>query len=865
MKTLIAILSLIITAAAHAAPPANDSIAKAAKFTGSYTRFENQNLSQATASPGDPLLAGVSAGKTLWYSVPTPRDSSTLILTVESVSGEGTMTVFSVFDGENVAGSLRGGFGKTFTAGATETLNIGVSSAANLMVMLSGEGTFHLTYRLGFANDFPITATTLSGDKGTVSGFTQYATVSADEPVVPDGEPAMRNTVWYKWTPSFTGTAWVDTNFSFINNSGDVLFGQNTPLHNTVLAVFSGASATSLSHFASDEDSGYGPNSRVGFQAQAGETYYIAVGTVPGQTPGYFHLQYYPGGTGGEIYLFGFDAIKGSILEDETTFPIYVRRRYADPAMSAGCNMADLAASTASPGQDFDSFSPNFTFPAGATNASWEQNTSITLHNDAALEAQSEKVVFTLRIPSNATLGSGGELVGNLLIYDDEFLAGQPGGLYFPQKNIRVREGAGQQFLAVLRDGSGGNAQSFFTTAQSGTATEGVDFGNFAGGILVGSSHGNVSFNIGDDFTFEGDETFTASVAGVGEFTVTIEDDDPYVPEPGTLSTVLCYGSGARHAQLIATVAQSGAVTGKVMLLGQSVSFSGRLDLRGEMTALIAPKGRPSLVLSLSARDADGGFRVELLDSAVTFSPRSIENARVQRYKPKTNPCPFAGAFTLAGGDFSTVKTACAAAIAVTPGGMARVTGRAFDGTPFAFAGLVDGNGELCAVAPSFAGKGQLAFSGPLPALVGQVTDIFVSFNRPARAGDLTKLEVTTSTVHSTVARYTPPGKDQYALDAWLGSAGKATLANGPLMGTTILKNLTITPTNAILAAPDAELLKLKLLPKTGIFVGSFIPPGAAKPLPIFGALTDLPALLGTGTGFFFDGKNGGTITLGKP
>ena len=93
---------------------------------------------------------------------------------------------------------------------------------------------------------------------------------------------------------------------------------------------------------------------------------------------------------------------------------------------------------------------------------------------------------------------------------------------------------------------------------------------------------------------------------------------------------------------------------------------------------------------------------------------------------------------------------------------------------------------------------------------------------------------------------------------------GKATLTGGPLMNM-LTKALTISDKNIVAAPVDAEKLTLKLAPATGTFTGSFLPPGALKPLPIFGALIDLPTTNGYGQGFFFNGLKGGKIIIGQP
>jgi hypothetical protein len=77
-------------------------------------------------------------------------------------------------------------------------------------LMLAGTGRYEVTCRLNAGYDFPTSAKELfPAGFGTDKSFNDYASVSADEPTL---AVPVANTIWFKWTPSFTGGAILDTN-----------------------------------------------------------------------------------------------------------------------------------------------------------------------------------------------------------------------------------------------------------------------------------------------------------------------------------------------------------------------------------------------------------------------------------------------------------------------------------------------------------------------------------------------------------------------------------------------------------------------------------------------------------------------------
>ena len=95
---------------------------------------------------------------------------------------------------------------------------------------------------------------------GPISDSNDLASVEKGAPL-PDGVPG-GNSIWFKWTPAFTGTVTLTTQGSDFD---------------TVMAVYTGTALSNLKAVAADDDSGGYLTSLVTFNVTAGTTYAIAV------------------------------------------------------------------------------------------------------------------------------------------------------------------------------------------------------------------------------------------------------------------------------------------------------------------------------------------------------------------------------------------------------------------------------------------------------------------------------------------------------------------------------------------------------------------------------------------------------------
>ena len=208
----------------------------------------------ATAEPGEPTHASPSAtASSVWYRWTAPQTGSAVFTVSGSIN-----PAQAAYTGTTLANLVpvarTPGTRLTFDAVAGTTYSIVVGSSD------SSRGNFTLTWWT-IPNDHFANAQTISGSSGTVTGRNDGATTESAEPTAPY---RVVNSVWYRWTPTQSGT---------------VLFEVPTT-HDSV--VFTGSSLSSLlgvSPLAAQTVlSGSTYTNRRIFNVEAGTTYFIAVG-----------------------------------------------------------------------------------------------------------------------------------------------------------------------------------------------------------------------------------------------------------------------------------------------------------------------------------------------------------------------------------------------------------------------------------------------------------------------------------------------------------------------------------------------------------------------------------------------------------
>jgi len=260
----------------------NDDFADAHRFEGDYGTWVGSNIG-ATREPDEDTFSIPGTGnKSLWCAF---RTSHAGLVSID-VTGEILGYEAVVFEG-SVKGQMKlvyysdrlGDFRRAirFNAKANTEYRIVVDTYAVT------RHRFRVDYSLSPINDFFADATALSGDFFATTGSNRGATREVFEFYRPHAGTGQGKSVWWKWTAPEDGDF-------IINTSGSAF--------DTVLAVYTGASANGLTEVASNEDrSPLDWTSQVTIPAVAGTTYHIAVDSFRDDSAGEIKLNGFRSGT----------------------------------------------------------------------------------------------------------------------------------------------------------------------------------------------------------------------------------------------------------------------------------------------------------------------------------------------------------------------------------------------------------------------------------------------------------------------------------------------------------------------------------------------------------------------------------------
>jgi hypothetical protein len=212
----------------------------------------NVNASDNTFSDGVHITWTAPAGATayeVWRNTTNKTNTAAKISTTDVVTT-------SYIDTTAVAAKTYYYWVKAKNTGGTSGF-----SASNTGVRATGTVTS--------GNDLFANATPISGPSVTVTGSNAGMTKEPGEPSITGN--AGGKSVWYAWTAPSAGTVTVDTSGSSFD---------------TLLAVYTGASVSSLTTIAANDDSPAGgtTTSKLSFTAVAGTTYYITIDGYGGAT-----------------------------------------------------------------------------------------------------------------------------------------------------------------------------------------------------------------------------------------------------------------------------------------------------------------------------------------------------------------------------------------------------------------------------------------------------------------------------------------------------------------------------------------------------------------------------------------------------
>ena len=254
--------------------PANDKFTNAIVLGGTSANSAGSNVG-ATTELGEPRIGGIVGGASVWWSWTAPTAGRFLLTT----KGSGIDTLLGVYTGPAVYALTMVATNDNDPAGGlTSAVIFNAVSNRNYRFVVDGKAgavgsiALNLSQLTIPANDAFTNRIVLTGAAPTTSVNTYGATAETGEPAHA-GIPATHS-AWFSWTAPAN-------NLTTISTSGSDF--------DTVLAVYSGTSLTTITNVARNDDYLGHPTSQVTFNAIAGKTYLIAVDGA--------------GGTAGQVQL----------------------------------------------------------------------------------------------------------------------------------------------------------------------------------------------------------------------------------------------------------------------------------------------------------------------------------------------------------------------------------------------------------------------------------------------------------------------------------------------------------------------------------------------------------------------------------
>jgi PKD repeat protein len=255
-------------------PPGNDFFDAAYAIYPSGSSYY-ADLTRATAEPGEPAHGGVPAARSLWYSWTPSRDALATVDTCQSTNSR-----VAAYTGASVDAltPVTARPGSACPAGQTGArLRFEATAGTTYRIAIDGAGgSVSLSARLGPDNDALARSRSLSSVEDTQFGTTADGGRE-------DGEPDHAgahgtSSVWYRFTPAWSGTANFDT-----CDSG----------YDTALAAYAvaGTGIAGLDPVAASNADDCDSGDRLRFHVQAGQAYALAVDGADGAT-GSFVLDY---------------------------------------------------------------------------------------------------------------------------------------------------------------------------------------------------------------------------------------------------------------------------------------------------------------------------------------------------------------------------------------------------------------------------------------------------------------------------------------------------------------------------------------------------------------------------------------------
>jgi outer membrane protein assembly factor BamB len=258
--------------------PFNDNFASRPSLTGPDLSIRSNNAG-ATLEAGEPAIAGIAGGASLWWEW-TPAQSGQLTV---STLGSSYSTLLAVYTGSALnaltplASAAANQPGGPAYSQATLPVQAGVKYEIAVQGQAGAAGATMLSLDVVPANDSFSSPTVLSGRTALLTDVNITATVQAGEPKILPNSGG--HSLWYSWTAPQTGS------FQVSAYSADF---------DPLIAVYTGGAVTALTSAGAAAGAGINSNAltpvsvaTVTLPAVAGTTYLI---TVDGRTDSFTGL-----------------------------------------------------------------------------------------------------------------------------------------------------------------------------------------------------------------------------------------------------------------------------------------------------------------------------------------------------------------------------------------------------------------------------------------------------------------------------------------------------------------------------------------------------------------------------------------------
>lgn len=331
---------------------------------------------------------------------------------------------------------------------------------------------------------------------------------------------------------------------------------------------------------------------------------------------------------------------------------------------------------------------------------------------------------------------------------------------------------------------------------------------------------------------------------------------NPFAPRKGSYTGLFYQTNEVLHESsglVTATVTELGALSGKVLLAGKTLPFSGRFNLNGITTLRVPRAGRTPLTLELRLPAesteqffgglTDGAWVSELLADRAVFST--------------TNHAPYDGKYTMllpSTGEPGTPGGDSFGAPSVSLAGKVTFSGVLADGTAFSQSAPVARGGEWPFYAPLYSGKGSII--GWLTFDTNGVTESLrglVNWTKPPLPAAKVYPGGFIASTWATGSTYAPGTNRVLTF-----SNGVVQLTGGNLAASPLPFNVGLTAANKIIHT-NGTALTMTITTANGLFSGTFKPSPASVPLTFRGAVLQQTNL---GSGFFLNGGVSGGVSF---